>query len=134
MAVRDKLRASVQPYIQPGEQVHAVFPAQTGPSPYWVAALGFLGMLLLRPRHFIVVSTSRAHTVLTASPWRPTAATGVAGEVPRAAPIGPLSGVWGTSTLLGEKTYIHRRFHADVAEADAWRGVVGPPAPRDPGR
>jgi hypothetical protein len=135
MALRDKLRATVQPYIQPGEQIHAVFLAQTGPSPYRVAAIGFLGTMLLRPRHFIVVSTSRAHTILTASPWRPTAATGVAGELLRATPIGPLSGVWATSMLLGEKTYIHRRFHDDVADADARRGVPGlPQAPRNVGR
>jgi hypothetical protein len=129
MALRDKLHAAAQPFLRPGEQIHAVFIAQTGPSPYLVGALGFLGMLLLKPKHFIVVSTDRTHIILSASPWKPTVATSVIGEVPRSRPVGPLSGMWTTSSFLGEKTHIHRRFRDDVADADARRGVPGPPAP-----
>lgn len=129
MALRDKLHATAQPYLRPGEQIHAVFIAQTGPSPYLVVPLGSLGMLLLKPKYFIVVSTNRAHTILSASPWKPTKATAVVGELSRSRPVGPLSGMWTTSNFLGDKTYIHRRFRNDVADADAWHGVPGPPAP-----
>lgn len=147
MALRDNLRTEAQPYLQPGEQIHAVFLAQLGPSPYLATMIGVLGVLLLRPKHFIVVSTDRAHIVLTTSPWKPAKATGIAGRLPRSTEIGPLSGVWATSSLIAEKTRIHKRFHSDVEEADRLRGArgqqparptpAGSPAPgwyRDPHR
>ena len=34
MALRDKLVERVQPFLEPGEQVQAVFLAQTGPNPF----------------------------------------------------------------------------------------------------
>lgn len=125
MALRDNLRAEAQPYLQHGEHVQAVFLAQTGPSPYLANLVGIIGALLFRPKRYIVVSTDRAHIVLTASPWSPAKATGIGGRLPRNTEVGPLSGVWATSSLIAERTRIHKRFHKDVAEADRLRGTRG---------
>lgn len=125
MALRDKLRAQAQPYLQPGEQIHAVIPVQTGPSPYLANLVGILGRMLFRPKNYIVVSTDRAHIILTASPWAPAKVTGIGGRLPRGTPIGPLKGVWAQSGLIAEKTWIHKRFHSDVVEADRLRGMRG---------
>lgn len=135
MALRDILRAEAQPFLQSGERIQAVFMAQTGPSPYLAALVGPLG--LLGVKRYIIVSTDRAHLALTTSFRRPAKATGLASRLPRNTRIGPLSGAWAVSDLLGEPTRIHRRFHKDVEAADAGAGngrPAHPEAPRSPNR
>lgn len=126
MALRDILRAEAQPYLQQGERVQATFLVQTGPSPYLAALVGPLG--LMGVKRYIIVSTDRAHIALTTSFGRTTKATGLAARLPRNTLIGPMSGAWAVSDLLGEPTRIHRRFHKDVEEADAQVGTPQPPA------
>jgi hypothetical protein len=43
----------------------------------------------------------------------------ILGRIPRNTKIGPVSGIWAKTELNGEKLWIHRRFHKDVASADA---------------
>jgi hypothetical protein len=40
-------------------------------------------------------------------------------ELPRSTRIGAPSGLWWRNEALGEKLYIHKRYHKDVVEADA---------------
>jgi hypothetical protein len=40
-------------------------------------------------------------------------------ELPRSVKIGPASGLWYKCDTLGERLYIHKRFHKDVAAADS---------------
>jgi hypothetical protein len=42
-------------------------------------------------------------------------------ELPRHTQIGPASGLWYKCETLGERLYIHKRFHKDIAQADAAR-------------
>ena len=35
--------------------------------------------------------------------------------------IGPARGLWYKSERLGERLYVHKRFHKDIAQADAAR-------------
>ena len=44
---------------------------------------------------------------------------GVIRELPRSTRIGPPSGLWYKSETLGERIYIHKRFHSDINRADA---------------
>jgi hypothetical protein len=39
-------------------------------------------------------------------------------ELPRNTLIGPASGLWWRCESLGERLYVHKRFHKDVAAAD----------------
>lgn len=123
MALRDKLRNAAAPFVQSGERIQAVFMAQTGPSPYRAALLGPLG--LAGVTRYIVATTDRAHYVLATAQWQATVPTTVSARLPRHRRIGPVSGAWARSTLLGERTWIHRRFHADVAQADSLCPAVG---------
>ena len=70
MALRDKLTARAQPYLEPGEQVQQVFCAYSGPSPYF-AFLSSLIILFAGHYHIIVVS-DRAVVVLDAGKFRST--------------------------------------------------------------
>lgn len=125
MALRDKLRERVQPFLQEGEQVEQVFLAQAGPNPWLFGAVGALIMTLLVKRRIVAV-TNRRILVLTAGKFTGTNPKGVLAELPRQSLLGPLEGkVWMKTQLAGETTYINRRFAKDVQEADA--AVQSPP-------
>ena len=43
-------------------------------------------------------------------------------DVARATRIGPPSGLWFKTEALGEKMYVHKRFHKDIETADSLAG------------
>lgn len=45
MSLRDKLAQWARPYLEPGEQIQAVFMAQSGVSPYLTNLIGFLALI-----------------------------------------------------------------------------------------
>jgi hypothetical protein len=110
MTLRDKLAQRAAPYLEPGEQIRYVFQAQQGPSPWLVGAIF--------QRYRIVCVTDRAIVVLSIPRMR-SKPDGVVARLPRATEIGRMSGVFGKTRITGKKMYVHRRFHKDVAAADA---------------
>jgi hypothetical protein len=116
MALRDKMRANAQPFLEPGETVQAVFGAQTGPNPY-LSILTYLVLFWVR-LHLVVV-TDRRILVIMSSYWKPSAARSVEAVLPRGTQLGPLSGLWAKRELNGTTYWIHKRFHKDAAAADA---------------
>ncbi|HEV2890106.1 MAG TPA: hypothetical protein VGX28_06985 [Frankiaceae bacterium] len=124
MALRDKLTERVQPYLEPGEQVRWVFPAVGGPSPWLMALAGsLLYLILTKPK--IVVITDRRILVLKGNKATQSKPKGVELSGPHVA-LGPLKGMW-APIQLGNKLYVHRRFHKDVNEYDEAfrRGQLG---------
>ena len=71
MAIREKLRERVQPFLEPGEQVQAVFPAQTGPNPNFM----FLTWLVIFWTKYVVVAATdkRASSARTTVAHKPCA-------------------------------------------------------------
>ena len=61
MALRDKLAKWSAPFLQPGEQIQAIFCAQTGASPYWRLVSAWI--VLLTRGYFTIVVTARAAVV-----------------------------------------------------------------------
>ncbi len=123
MAFRDKLRANVQPFLEPGEQVLQVFPANSGMNPTGAAMFGMLGVLLFtKPK--IVAVTDRGIVLLAASRWSPSKPVAVEARGPHVY-LGPVKGVY-AQIHLGERLYVHRRFHQDVRDADAALGAAPP--------
>ncbi|MGO4456574.1 hypothetical protein AB4039_04485 [Streptomyces sp. M-16] len=43
--------------------------------------------------------------------------------LPRHTPLGPVSGRWGRLNLLGERHWVHKHFHEEVAAADREAGL-----------
>jgi hypothetical protein len=116
MAIRDKYRANAQHLLQPGEEVQAVFGAQTRSG--WIAAVSTILVFLIKYR--AVVVTDRRIVVAESSRWKPTAVDTVVAELPRNTLIGPAHGIWYETAALGpQPLYVHKRFHADIAAADA---------------
>jgi hypothetical protein len=123
MAIRDKYRANAQPYLEPGEQVQEAFGAQTT-SQYF--ALISYWIILLRNAYRVVVVTDRRILVCTAGRFQTAKVTGVELELPRATRIGPAHGLWYKTEALGPKPlYVHKRFHKDIAAADAQVDAAG---------
>jgi hypothetical protein len=120
MALRDKLRERVQPLLEPGEQIQQVFMAQTA-SPYWV--LLSYWVLIFKNGYRVVAVTDRNIVTMKGGAFMPSSPKSVVSRSPRT-PIGPLTGkLWGTATIGGEKMWVNKRFHRDVAEADAGMGA-----------
>ncbi len=124
MALRDKLTERVQPYLEPGEQVRWVFPAAGGPSPWMMALAGsLLYLILVKPK--IILITVRRIVVLKANKATQSKPKGVELAGPHVR-LGPVKGLW-APIHLGDKLYVHKRFHKDVEEYDAAlaRGELG---------
>jgi hypothetical protein len=115
MAIRDKLRENAAPLLQPGETIQSVFCAQTT-SQYF--ALVSVWIIILTNAYRVVVVTDRRILVCSSGRFRMTPVKEVLRELPRNTRIGPPSGIWWRSETLGERLYIHRRFHKDVNAAD----------------
>jgi hypothetical protein len=116
MAIRDTLRSNAAPFLQPGETVQSIFSAQTA-SPYLVLISYWL--LIFKNAYRVVVVTDRRILVCQAGRVRMTAVKAVVAELPRSTRIGPATGIWYKCDTLGERLYINKRFHKDVAAADA---------------
>ncbi|MEZ5230777.1 MAG: hypothetical protein R2710_30130 [Acidimicrobiales bacterium] len=65
-----------------------------------------------------IVITDRRILVFDSGKWSTTKANSLVREVPRSLKIGPASGLWYKTEILGEPLHIHKRFHKDIAMAD----------------
>ncbi len=118
MAFRDKLRTNTAHLLQPGESIQAVFPAQTT-SAYF--ALISIWIIILSNAYRVVVVTDKRILVCQSGRFRNTPVKGVVRELPRDTRIGVPGGLWWRSDTLGERLYVHRRFHKEVTAADVVR-------------
>jgi hypothetical protein len=122
MALRDSMRQSAAPYLQPGEPVQAVFGAQTHSQ--WLAPLtGFIVFRFINHYRIFVV-TPRRILVLDAGGASMKKAKGVVTELPRSTRLGPGKGAWHVIGVGTEKLRVHRRFYKDLAAADATVATV----------
>ncbi len=126
MKIRDKIVNNAQSFLDPGEQVQAAFAGQTF-SQYW-AILSWL-ILLFKNGYRSVIVTDRRILVMNTGRWSMTKAKSVLRELPRDTVIGPASGLWWKSETLGERLYVHKRFHKDVTLADQLHSAPPPLAP-----
>jgi hypothetical protein len=116
MALRDKIRANAAHVVQPGETIEAVFAAQTTSQLF---ALISFWIIVLSDAYRVVVVTDRRILVCKSGRFRVSPVKEVLRELPRSTRIGPASGLWYKTESLGERMYIHKRFHKDIASADA---------------
>ena len=94
------------------------FVAQAAPNfAYFI--LTYLTGITSRNRYRCVVVTDDAITVLGSSKWSGGAKPQeMVGRMPRHTRLGPVSDRWAEVNLLGERHWVHQRFHDQVAAAD----------------
>lgn len=125
MGIRKKLEKNVQPHLEPGETLQAVFPAQGGINPWLIVFTGYLIFMWLA-KYVIVAVTDRRILVFKASPLATTKPKELLGTFPRETRFGSVSGIFGKIELGGTRYYVHRRFHKEVEAADAAPASAGP--------
>ncbi len=106
LPLRGKLRQGAAQYLEPGEQIQAVFLAKRPEMRYNDRA---------------VVATDRRILLLELG-MRVSTVKGVLGEVPRETQLGPCHGVLYPISVFGTDLQVFRRFFRDVAEADRAAG------------
>jgi hypothetical protein len=115
MAIREKLKANAAHLLQPGEEIQAVIPAQTISQyfvliSYWIIlASNALSVIVVTDRRILLCRSGRVRMTLVGE---------VVAELPRQTAIGPADGLWYRTEALGQRLFINRRFHKDVAAAD----------------
>jgi hypothetical protein len=116
VAIRDKIAKNATPLLQPGEVIQAVIPGQTI-SQYF--ALISYWIIFFKNAYRVIVVTDRRVLLCSSGRVTMTPVKEVLRELPRATRIGPASGLWYKTEALGERLYISKRFHKDIAVADA---------------
>jgi hypothetical protein len=112
-----------QRFLPAGSEIRQVFIAQAAPhfSSFLVTYL--TGLTMFRNKYRCVAVTAEAIYVLDSTPWsggaKPRA---MVGQLPRHTRLGPVSGRWAQVSLLGERHWVHKRFHEHVAAADREAG------------
>lgn len=117
MALRDTMRDSAAPYLQPGEPVQAVIGAQTASQ--WLAAITGIFVFLGFNRYRILAVTPTRIVVLDAGKTSMKKARGVVMELPRSTRLGPGTGIWHQIPAGKETLRVHRRFYKDIDTADS---------------
>src|ERR1700678_870901 len=116
MSLRDAMRDSAVPYLEPGESVQAVIGAQTA-SQYLAAITGVFVFLGLNRYRILAVTPTRI-VVLDAGKTSMKKARGVITELPRSTRLGPGSGMWHQVPAGSETLRVHRRFFKDLEAAE----------------
>jgi hypothetical protein len=119
MAIRDQLRANAASVLEPGEEIHAVFAAQT--TSQWWSILSYW-IIIVRSAYRAVVVTDRRILVCRSGRIKMSQVNEVLRTLPRGTTIGPATGLWYKCDSLGERLYVHKRWHKDIEAADALAG------------
>lgn len=119
---RKDLVARSASLLPPGAEIRQAFICQTAPNFLFFVIAYFTGLTIFFNEYRCVAVTSDAIYVLESSklsgggkPRR------LLGTMPRDTGLGPVSGRWGQVTLLGERHWVHKRFHDQIAAADRER-------------
>lgn len=124
MAIRDKIVNNATPFLAPGEQVQAAFAGQTF-SQYWLLLTWII--VLIKSSYRSVVVTDRRIIVFNTGKWSATKPKSVVRDLPRATDLGTPSGIWWRTEALGERLYVHKRFHKDIVAANELAPRAGAP-------
>jgi hypothetical protein len=116
MALRDAMRDSAIPVLEPGEPVQAVIGAQTASQ--YVAGIAGIFVFLGLNRYRILAVTPTRIVVLDAGKTNMKKARGVVTQLPRSTRLGPATGMWHKIPVNGETLRVHRRFYKDIEAAD----------------
>lgn len=125
MAAGDKLAQRCAPFLPPGSEIRQVFVCQTAPSRWFFLVTYLTGLTMPWIKYRCVAVTDDAvHVLESTKPSGGAKPTSLVGTLPRRTQLGPVSGRWGEVNLLGERHWVHARFHRDVAAADHEAGFT----------
>ena len=123
MAPRGDLVERSAPFLAPRSQVQHAFICQTAPSFALFVITYVTGLTMFWIKYRCVVVTQDAIYVLNTTRLSGGAKPiSIVGSLPPAHPAWAGSGDRGQLDLLGERNWVHKRFQAEIAAADAEAG------------
>ncbi len=110
------------PFLPAGREIRQAFIGQAAPS-FFYFIVTYLTGIMSRNKYRCVVVTDDAIYVLDSTKWSGGAKPReMVGRLPRHTRLGPVSGRWAEVNLLGERYWVHQRFHGRIAAADRGSG------------
>jgi hypothetical protein len=113
------------PFLPAGSEIRQAFIYQTAPNFLFFIVTYLTGLTVFWIKYRCVAVAEDAIHVLESSklsgggkPQR------LLGTLPRHTQLGPVSGRWAQVTILGERGWVHQRFHDQVAAADHEAGFT----------
>jgi hypothetical protein len=113
------------PFLPPGSEIRQAFIYQTAPHFLFFIIVYLTGLSIFWIKYRCVAVAEDAIYVLESAkhsgggkPQR------LLGTLPRHTRLGPVSGRWARVTILGERGWVHQRFHDQVAAADHEAGFA----------
>ena len=123
---RKDLVARAAALLPPGAEIRQAFIAQSAPNFAFFLVTYLTGLTMMVNKYRCVAVTDDAIYVLDSTKMSGGAdPKEVLGTMPRATRLGPVSGTWATVGLLGERHWVHKRFHGQIAAADRGAAFVG---------
>ncbi|MEU8758984.1 hypothetical protein [Streptomyces sp. NPDC048659] len=124
-APRPDLARRAAAFLPDGSEIRQAFVCQSAPNFGYFVLTYLTGLTMLRNTYRCVAVTKDAVYVLDGTAFSGGARPrGLAATLPRATRLGPVSGRWGRLDLLGERHWVHRRFHGQIAAADREAGLA----------
>jgi len=116
---RKDLVRRAEPFLPAGSEVRQAFVYQSAPSFLFFIITYATGLTVFWNRYRCVLVTRNAIYVLESSSLsgggRPRR---LLATLPRRTQLGPVSGRWARLSMLGERCWVHRRFHGQITAAD----------------
>jgi hypothetical protein len=115
---RADLVESALPFLPAGSEIRQAFIGQAAPN-FFYFIVTYLTGIMFRNKYRCVAVTDEAIYVLDSTKWSGGAKPQeLVGRMPRHTRLGPVSGRWAEVDLLGERHWVHKRFHDQIAAAD----------------
>ena len=110
-------------FLPPGSQIRQAFICQRAPNFAFFLITYLTGLTMFWIKYRCVVVTADAIYVLDSTkPSGGAKPRSLLGTLPRHTQLGPVSGRWAQINLLGERHWVHKRFHSEIATADREAG------------
>ncbi len=118
------------PFLPPGSEIRQAFIAQAAPSFILFIITYLTGLTMFWIKYRCVAITQDAIYVLESTKLSGGARPhSLVGTMPRRTQLGPASGRWAQVILLGERHWVHKRFHAQITAADREVGFTSDERP-----
>jgi hypothetical protein len=113
------------PFLPPRSEIRQAFIGQAAPNFGYFLITYLTGLTMFWNKYRCIVVAPEAIYVLDSTKGsggaRPRA---LVGTLPRRTRLGPVSGRWAEVDLLGERHWVHKRFHDQITAADREAGFV----------
>ncbi|MCP2328660.1 hypothetical protein HDA40_007167 [Hamadaea flava] len=113
------------PFLPKGSEIRQAFIAQAAPNFGYFLVTYLTGLTMSRIKYRCVAVTKDAIYVLESSKFSGGAKPqSLVATMPRHTRLGPVSGGWAQLELAGERHWVHKRFHEQIAAADHEAGFT----------